>query len=419
MLYNLAIYLYTLGIRLAALFSPKARLWVDGRKDIFHSIEVELADKPKGKQLLWIHCASLGEFEQGRSIIELIQSNSDQFLVFLTFFSPSGYEIRKDYALADYVFYLPADSPRNAKKFMAIVQPDLAIFVKYEFWFNYLHTLFKSETPTLLISALFRKEQLFFQWYGGLFKNLLPKFQQLFVQNEASATLLKELGLDNFQIAGDTRVDRVLQIAKEAKHFPLIEAFAKDHKIFIVGSNWPEDDAILCPFINTYQSQDWKYIFAPHKLSNSLLEQLEQELSPKSLRYSKAKPADLEEARILIIDNVGMLSSIYKYGNIAYIGGGFGAGIHNTLEPIAFGLPVIFGPKYEKFEEARYLVDHKGGFSINDLAAFKQVFTSLEEGKTYQKASQTAKAYIENNKGASRIIWKYIQEYFLKGPFVK
>ena len=409
-LYNLAIRAYTLLIHLASWFNPKAKQWVAGRKDLFQQIEKDFQEKPPTAPLVWVHCASLGEFEQGRPVIELLKKEKPGCMILLSFFSPSGYSIRKNYDQADYVYYLPADTPFNAKKWLEIIEPELAIFVKYEFWYHYLNILQQKNIPTILISAIFREKQIFFKWYGGLFRQLLKGFKQIFVQNETSAQLLQKLDLKHIQIAGDTRIDRVLDIAKAASSYPIIATFTQDHPIMIVGSSWAPDEQLMADLLKEDISQNWKFIFAPHQIKEPAIKGLEKRLNEPAIRYSEVETQDLNTARILIIDNIGMLSSIYKYGNIAYIGGGFGAGIHNTLEPIAFGLPVIFGPKYKKFEEACFLVDNGGAFTVNESQDLIKVFRLLQDQQQFQQASAKAKAYVNHNQGASKQVVQYINQ---------
>lgn len=439
-MYNFAINLYFLSIRLASFFNKKAKSWMDGRTGIFEQLEfrfqtsnekgVTSNEKPETsnekpetrkekrearneqppttnhKPTIWIHAASLGEFEQGRPVIEKLKEKFPDYKILLTFFSPSGYEIRKNYELADSIFYLPADSKKNAERFIEIVRPVLVIFVKYEFWYHYLNTLQTKGIPTLLVSALFRPGQLFFQWYGGLFKRILAGFDHIFVQNETSFQLLKSHGFDRITLAGDTRVDRVAAIAAQSKSFEIIEKFAGENDILVCGSTWPPDEAILAEFIK--KNDHWKFIIAPHEIKESNIQRLQTLLPENTIRYSKADEKSVLNKKVLIIDNIGMLSSIYRYGKVAYIGGGFGKGIHNTLEPIAFGLPVIFGPKYKKFEEAVTLVEKGGSFAISNPADFYYIMNQLGKEDFYKKASQEAQNYILQNRGATEKILNYI-----------
>ena len=402
-IYLAAIQLYGLALQLAGLFNAKAGLWVAGRRQWRARHRALLEAKPRqGLPLVWVHCASLGEFEQGRPVIEGLKAARPEIQVLLTFFSPSGYEVRKNYSSADYVVYLPLDTPSNARDFMAIWQPALAVFVKYEFWYFHLKALQQRGIPVFLVSALFRPGQLFFKPYGGPFRQLPGWFHHIFVQNESSGALLRAQGLRNFSVAGDTRIDRVLQIAVNAHAFPVIAAFKGDAPLLVAGSTWPEDEALLVPFLNDHLPKGWKAIIAPHQISDSHIQGLAKRLQGRVVRYSEATTSNLPEARILLIDNVGMLSALYQYGRLAYIGGGFGAGIHNTLEPIAFGLPVFFGPKYDKFEEARYLVQSGGGFSIRNLQELKAAFDQLIPETPYLAASEKARQYVLENQGASR-----------------
>lgn len=409
LLYSAAIYLYRSFIWLTSFFNKKATLWITGRKDIFEQLEKAI---DKRDRLFWIHCASLGEFEQGRPIIEKLKAKHPDLKILLTFFSPSGYEVRKNYKEADYVFYLPADTKKNARRFLKIVQPNFAIFVKYEFWYHYLHELKKHQIPTYLISAIFHIKQPFFSsLYGKFFQSILHCFQFIFVQNKNSAKLLQSIDIQNFEVVGDTRIDRVLQISKTTRTFPKVEQFKVGAPLLICGSTWQPDEAILCPYINEDKS-NWKYIFAPHDISENHLQKLESQLQVSHQRYSQFQ-ADYS-ARVLIIDNIGLLSQLYQYGKVAYIGGGFGAGIHNTLEPAAFGLPILFGKKYEKFEEAVALVQKKGAFVVKNHADFEQYFQSLQEEDVRRRASEKVKNYLQDNEGATEKILEHLQSSFFE-----
>ncbi len=411
LLYNLGIRFYLFAIQIASLFNAKAKRWLAGRRNWRERYAREWqAINPQQAPVVWVHCASLGEFEQGRPVIEQLRRDFPQVKILLTFFSPSGYEIRQHYDQADYVCYLPADMRRNALDFIELFQPTLSIFVKYEFWLHYLQTLHRRDIPTLLISAIFRKSQLFFKPYGKLFRQFLPQFRHIFVQNAASAKLLEKLELKNSSIAGDTRIDRVLQIKDNAPEFPIVAAFANGRNVLVIGSSWPPDEAVLLPFINAQLPPAWKVIIAPHEIGEWHLQQIERKAQKPLLRYSSATPENAAKAQVLLIDNIGMLSALYRYGRIAYIGGGFGAGIHNTLEPIAFGLPVIFGPKYEKFEEAVYLVKNGGAFVVENTAELAAIFQKLQPESAFQTASETAFQYVLNNKGASRAVVAFIHQ---------
>jgi 3-deoxy-D-manno-octulosonic-acid transferase len=402
-LYTLGIYLYLLSIRLAAFFHPKAKRWWNGRKNWAEKLSAELSSKRKvGQTLIWVHSASLGEFEQGRPLMEAIKKEYSEVFILLTFFSPSGYEIRKNYPHADLVCYLPADSPSNSSKFLAIVQPQLAIFVKYEFWYNFLKALHKKKIPVWLIAALFRPQQPFFQPWGGWYLQILRRFDHFFVQNQSSLELLKKYQLQQYTLAGDPRIDRVLQIAAEAKPFPLVESFAQNSSVLMAGSTWGPDEVLLAGlWENQELCSGWKLIIAPHEIGASHLEQIEQKFGAQCIRYSQFQPKEHANRTVLIIDNIGMLSALYRYATIAYIGGGFGAGIHNTLEPMAFGLPVVFGPKYQKFEEAVVNVQTGGAFMVRKQEELEQVFTQLNNSTFRAQASAAVQQYLHENQGAT------------------
>jgi 3-deoxy-D-manno-octulosonic-acid transferase len=420
-LYNLFIRVLTLGIRAAAIFDPKAKRWMAGRRawraryraDFQHII----AKAPDSKTL-WLHAASLGEFEQGRPIIEAARAQFPDWRVVLTFFSPSGYELRRDYPLADFVAYLPADTPRNARDFLDLVKPDAVIFVKYEFWANYLFELKKRGTPTLLVSALFRPSQPFFRWYGVLWRRMLGCFSHVFVQNESSGKLLQSVGFQNFSIAGDTRVDRVLAIAATAPAHAEVAQFASTGRpVFIAGSTWAADEAVFLPALQSPRFARWKTIAAPHEPSAKHIEALKSQLTRahatlREAAQNAAKPLSIKDLDCLLIDSVGLLNTLYRYGTVAYIGGGFGKGIHNTLEPAAFGLPVIFGPRFEKFEEARQFVARGGAFVVHDAAELAASLARLEDPIFYQKASEAVRAYLAESQGATARVLGWLGEYF-------
>lgn len=405
-LYNFFLQCYHLGIRLAAFFKPKAKLWVTGRQDYFEQLEQAFANN--SKPIMWMHCASLGEFEQGRPILEAYKKAEPSHRILLTFFSPSGYEVRKNYEQADEVFYLPLDTKTNAKRFLKIVQPQLAIFVKYEFWYHFLTQLKVHDIPIVLVSAVFHPKQIFFKWYGGLHRKMLDCFQHIFVQDEASKRLLENsLKLKEITVAGDSRVDRVIQIADKNKPLPIIEAFANTKNILIAGSTWPADENILCNFINNSES-DWKLIIAPHEIGAAHLKSIEAKLKQASVRYSEADQVDLAKLKVLLIDNIGLLSSLYRYARIAYVGGGFGKGIHNILEPAAFGIPVVFGPAHQQFTEANILKSEGGGFAIEDRTEFIQGIKFLSQEDNYKKASAASQQFMIKHKGATDFILKYL-----------
>jgi 3-deoxy-D-manno-octulosonic-acid transferase len=393
------------------MLNDKASDFVKGRKHTFSELR-EFRTSIGTAKLIWIHSASLGEFEQGRPIIEKLKASRPDYKILLTFFSPSGYNIRKDYPYADHVCYLPVDTPGNARSFFAIVKPDLAIFVKYEFWHNHLSMLRENKVPFFLVSAIFRKDQVFFKPYGAFFRKMLTGFDHLFVQDESSLELLKGIGIDQCSVAGDTRVDRVSDIARSAKKIPEVEAFTSGLKILVAGSTWPKGEAVICPLINSKLPDDWKVIIAPHEITDSHLKELEQRLKIPAIRYSNLGGQSSENYKVLIIDNIGMLASLYKYGTLAYIGGGFGVGIHNILEPATFGLPVLFGPNHQKFREAVELKHRGGAFEIEDYSSFESTFTQLLDQDNYIKAQKAAKDYIDRNRGATDLIMKYLFTVF-------
>lgn len=399
-IYNLSILIYSGLIHFAALFNNKALLWVRGRKN-WPTI---LRDKmnPEEKKI-WIHCASLGEFEQGRPLIEVIKKLKPDIKILLTFFSPSGYEIRKNYPEADFICYLPADTPGNASKFVEIVRPSLVLFVKYEFWNNYISVLYGKKIPFYLVSGIFRPDQLFFKWYGTFLRKMLKKFTHLFVQDKRSLDLLGEIGIQNVTVAGDTRFDRVSQIAGTARDLPVIEKFRGMENLFLAGSSWKQDEEIIAQYINNYPAR-MKWIFAPHEVHETNLKRLEKLFSVNVVRYSEFKEVS-PDARVMIIDNIGILSSAYRYAHIAEVGGGFGNGIHNILEPSSWGIPVLFGPNYDKFREATDLISNGGATCFNNYKEFEMIIEKwLTDTDHYHKAAVNAGNYIRKMTGATNKI---------------
>ncbi len=410
-IYDWGIAVYQAAIRAAAWFLPKARLWVQGRQDWETGLQQALAKaNPVGQPRIWVHCASLGEFEQGRPVVEALRQQYPDAFILLSFFSPSGYVIRKDYAVANYVCYLPADTPRSAARFVELVAPQLAIFVKYEFWLRTLQALYQHGVPVLLISAIFRPGQIFFSRYGAPWREALRSYRYIFVQEAASAQLLQSIGIMHCAIAGDTRVDRVLALAAEERRFPLVETFVQGAQICIAGSTWPADEALIARVWRKLQGQGWKLIIAPHQISEPGIRYLMEQLTGCVLRYSQASETTAAKSQVLIIDNVGMLSALYRYGDIAYIGGGFGAGIHNTLEPMAYCLPMVFGPRYRKFAEAVAMVQAGAAISVKDAATLETAFATLIHPMRRQQAAQAARAYLAWQQGASTRILQYIKE---------
>lgn len=405
LIYNLSIRSYVLLIRIASLFNAKAKKWITGRKDVFPFLSAHI---PSGGAGVWIHCASLGEFEQGRPLIEALRKQNPDLFILLTFFSPSGYEVRKNYPHADLICYLPADTNYNARKFISIVRPKLAIFVKYEFWFHYISILQKQKIPILLVSGIFRKEQIFFKSFGKSFRKMLKGYSCLFIQDGRSASLLKDFEIHNFCIAGDTRMDRVKQLSLTARNFPEIEIFIDGKNCWIAGSTWPPDEQVLKKGIDKIS----KWIIAPHEITETHLQEIEKLFGPDTIRYSilKNEPEKGKPARVLILDNIGMLSSVYRLGTVAYIGGGFGKGIHNILEAAVHRIPVIFGPNYHKFEEAKALISREGAFAIRNEDDFQKVIKMLSRDQIREEAGAKAAEYIADNLGATAKIMDYIQE---------
>jgi len=405
LIYLLGLHLFKLLLVVVSPFNKKAQMWVRGRKHIFP----ELKDKlQKNERRVWIHAASLGEFEQGRPVIESLKKSNPELKIFLTFFSPSGYEIQKNYEYADYVFYLPLDTVKNAKRFVQLVEPEFVIFVKYEFWRNFLNTLKKQNIPIYLISSIFRKEQVFFRPYGKWYRNMLNNFEWFFVQNDESKNLLEKIGYKNITVSGDTRFDRVSEISSRAKSFPLIQKFTQNQFTIILGSSWKADEEILFDFINNKENKI-KFIIAPHEIHESNIERIISNIKRQIVRYSKLNAENAENADILIIDNIGILSSVYQYGHVAYIGGGFGSGIHNILEAATFGLPVLFGPNYQKFQEAFDLIKLGGAFEIEGKQSVTEKLLNLFlDTELYKGASRVCREYIEKQRGASETITNYL-----------
>lgn len=404
-LYNTGIAAYQLAIKLAAPFNEKASLWVSGRKKIWDEIkQIQRGDE----RLVWFHAASLGEFEQGRPVMEALKKEQPETKILLTFFSPSGYEIRKNYAGADYILYLPADTPENAGLFIEQLRPDTAVFIKYEFWYNYLHELHKHNIPIYLISAIFRAGQPFFKSWGGLHREMLSFFTHLFVQDEQSVKLLESIGIKNVELAGDTRFDRVKQIAGSAKKIEKVELFCNGAPVVVCGSTWPPDEDLLMEYINRYDGA-YKWIIAPHEIGEAHIKAIIGKCKKKIARYTKVQ-SDLASYDVLIIDCIGLLSSVYRYGRISYIGGGFGVGIHNTLEAAVYGIPVIFGPKYEKFNEAVDLVRTKGAFVIANEKQLNETLDTLTgSGHPAEIAGEKALDYVKSKLGATQVIMEYIK----------
>jgi 3-deoxy-D-manno-octulosonic-acid transferase len=404
-LYNFAIYLFGPILHLIALFNDKIKLFVEGRKETFPKLLTAIKSSDK---TLWIHCASLGEFEQGRPIIEGLRKTRPNHKIILTFYSPSGYEVQKNYAFADVIAYLPIDSPSNAKRFIEVCHPSMAVFVKYEFWPNVLKELKKNAVPTILISGIFRKDQVFFQAYGAWMRGVLGAFTHFFVQNADSKDLLKNIGYMNTTISGDTRFDRVASILGQDNHLGFLTEFTKDKTVMVSGSTWPVDEDHLVNFINQQQHKNVRFIIAPHNINKKEILKLQQSIRKKTSLYSEGIPDP--ESTVFIVDVVGLLTKIYSYADFAYVGGGFEKeGVHNVLEPAVFGIPLVIGPIYEKFQEAKDLVNLKGCLVANTDKELFQIFENMIRGPEFrQKLGKINKKYIREHLGATKIILDFI-----------
>lgn len=397
MIYNLIIALYDLAVHIISPFSRKPRKMMKGHWVVYELLRQQLEP---GYHYIWFHAASLGEFEQGRPLMEKIRASYPEYKLLLTFFSPSGYEVRKNYRGADIVCYLPFDKPRNVKKFLDLVNPCMAFFIKYEFWKNYLDELHSRRIPVYSVSSIFRKGQIFFKWYGGTYRDVLRNFDYLFVQNERSKRFLAKIGINRAMVVGDTRFDRVLQIRQEAKELPLVELFKGKAMTFVAGSSWQPDEDLFIEYFNTHP--EMKLIIAPHVIDENHLVEIVSKLKRPYVRYSRADEKNVLKADCLIIDCFGLLSSIYRYGEIAYIGGGFGVGIHNTLEAAVYGIPVIFGPKYQKFQEAVQLIENKGAYCIKNYVELKVLLDRLmTDDEFLRDTGYRAGSYVTDNAGAT------------------
>lgn len=411
MIYNIVIYFVLWGIAIASLFNEKVRKMWRGEREAFKILKQKVDPNAK---YIWFHAASLGEFEQGRPLMERIRKDYPQYKILLTFYSPSGYEVRKNYEGADIICYMPVDTRLNAIRFLRLVRPVMAFFIKYEFWSNFLHILKYRNIPTYSVSSIFREDQVFFKWYGRSYAGVLKCFTRFFVQNEESKRLLEGIGITAVDVVGDTRFDRVLQIKEAAKQLPICEAFRTgvassqsvdvphhDFKVFVAGSSWPPDENIFIPFFNEHK--DWRLLIAPHVIAEEHLKLILSLIKGKKVvRYTQTTPEEAAEADVLIIDCFGLLSSMYNYGDVAYIGGGFGVGIHNTLEAAVWNMPVIFGPNNKKFQEAQGLLKSGGGFEINTYEDFSGLMSSLMNDETFLKqAGDKAGAFVAHLAGAT------------------
>ena len=411
MIYNIVIYFVLWGIAIASLFNEKVRKMWHGEREAFKILKQKVDPNAK---YIWFHAASLGEFEQGRPLMERIRKDYPQYKILLTFYSPSGYEVRKNYEGADIICYMPVDTRLNAIRFLRLVRPVMAFFIKYEFWSNFLHILKHRNIPTYSVSSIFREDQVFFKWYGRNYAGVLKCFTRFFVQNEESKRLLEGIGITDVDVVGDTRFDRVLQIKEAAKHLPICEAFRTgvassqsadvphhDFKVFVAGSSWPPDENIFIPFFNEHK--DWRLLIAPHVIAEEHLKLILSLIKGKKVvRYTQTTPEEAADADVLIIDCFGLLSSMYNYGDVAYIGGGFGVGIHNTLEAAVWNMPVIFGPNNKKFQEAQGLLKSGGGFEINTYEDFSGLMSSLMNDETFLKqAGDKAGTFVAHLAGAT------------------
>lgn len=411
MVYNIVIYFVLWGIAIASLFNEKVRKMWRGEREAFKILKQKVDPNAK---YIWFHAASLGEFEQGRPLMERIRKEYPQYKILLTFYSPSGYEVRKNYEGADIICYMPVDTRLNAIRFLRLVRPVMAFFIKYEFWSNFLHILKHRNIPTYSVSSIFREDQVFFKWYGRNYAGVLKCFTRFFVQNEESKRLLEGIGIKDVDVVGDTRFDRVLQIKEAAKQLPICEAFRTgvassqsadvphtDFKVFVAGSSWPPDENIFIPFFNEHK--DWRLLIAPHVIAEEHLKLILSLIKDKKVvRYTQTTPEEAAEADVLIIDCFGLLSSMYNYGDVAYIGGGFGVGIHNTLEAAVWNMPVIFGPNNKKFQEAQGLLKSGGGFEINTYEDFSGLMNSLMNDEAFLKlAGDKAGAFVAHLAGAT------------------
>lgn len=396
-MYNIVIYIYLIGVVIASLFSKKVRNMWRGERQAIGIIKEKM---DPNAQYVWFHAASLGEFEQGRPLMEQLKREHPEYKILLTFFSPSGYEVRKNYEGADIITYLPLDTIMNARRFLRTIRPVMAFFIKYEFWYNYLHILKYRKVPVYSVSSIFRPEQVFFKWYGRSYGRVLHCFTHFFVQNEISRQLLAKIGINEVTVVGDTRFDRVLQIKEAAKQLPVVEAFTDGHRTFVAGSSWQPDEDIFIPWFNAHK--DWKLIIAPHVIGEDHLQQILSKIEGKAVRYTQASAEEVRDAQVLIIDCFGLLSSIYHYGEVAYVGGGFGVGIHNLPEAAVWGVPVIFGPNNQRFQEAQQLKACGGGLEINGAADFQRIMDRFDANPQQVEADgKKAGDYVKGKAGAT------------------
>ncbi len=396
-MYNLIIYIYLLGVAIASRWDGKIRKMWRGERNAFNVLRSKVDPSAR---YMWFHAASLGEFEQGRPIMERLRKSHPEFKILLTFFSPSGYEVRKNYEGADIICYLPLDTPLNARRFLKLVPIECAFFIKYEFWWNYLSLMKKRGIPVYSVSSIFRPEQVFFRWYGRKYRLVLNCIARYFVQNERSRQLLAKLGITDVDITGDTRFDRVIEIKRQAKQLPIVDAFAKGYKVFVAGSSWPPDEDIFIRYFNEHK--EWRIVIAPHVIGEDHLQQILRKLKRKAVRYTQTTPEEAANADCLIVDCFGLLSSIYQFADVSYVGGGFGVGIHNVLEAAVWNVPVLFGPNNKRFQEAQELLASKGGIEITDYDSFEKIMNRFDTDAAWLKSSaDAAGAYVLSRSGAS------------------
>lgn len=404
-MYHIAIYLYLIGVAILSLFNRKVKKMWKGEREAVKTLREKVDPSAK---YIWFHAASLGEFEQGRPLIEYIRKHYPSYKILLTFFSPSGYEVRKDYEHADIVCYLPLDTVFNARRFLNAIHPSMVFFIKYEFWYNYLHILKKRNIPVYSVSSIFRPNQIFFRWYAYNYRKVLKCFTHFFVQNEKSKELLSTIGIYNVDVVGDTRFDRVLDIKEQAKDLPLVQTFIANKPTFVAGSSWAPDEQIFIKYFNEHPN--WKLIIAPHVVNKEHIDSIKAQISGRVVLYSEASKADVETADCMIIDCYGLLSSIYRYGNIAYVGGGFGVGIHNVLEAAVWNIPVIFGPNNRNFIEARNLITASGGFEISSYANFEALMQRFSQSPAFlEQSGNNAGQFVKDFTGATTRVLSHIE----------
>lgn len=404
--YNIITLLAAQLLKIVALFSPKMKLFVDGRKSVFQTLDNKIQSSDK---TIWFHAASLGEYEQGLPVIEAMKRQFPTHKIVVTFFSPSGYEVRKNNTVADVTVYLPLDTISNAKQFIELVHPEMAFFIKYEYWPNYLNELKKQQIKTYLVSGILRENQAFFKWYGGFYRNALKTFDYFFVQNESSKTLLQSIGFNNVKVSGDTRFDRVVSILERDNSLDFIEQFKDNKTTIVAGSSWPKDETLLVNYINQ-SSDDVKFIIAPHNIKSEQIQELKNSISKKTILFSEKDNVNLSNYNVFIIDTIGILTKIYSYADIAYVGGGFGnPGVHNILEPATFGVPVVIGPNYSHFAEATALVNMEGCISIQNQTQLNEAFDLLlhNEDERLEKG-HICSTFVQMNKGATQTIMNHI-----------